>query len=341
VILPKRSIFWLAACLAGLPSSRAAAQPAADARAPAAVVDEATRAAARDLGAAGTSAYVAGDYEEASEKLERAFQLMPVPSLGLWSARAFAKRGLFVQAAERYLAVQALDLGPGNPKVQLDAQRSAAAERAELMPRVPQLRVELDGAAPQEVKVMVDGVAAPALVIGEGWPVNVGAHQVVATRGAERVEASSEVSEGQTAEVVLRFSAPTAEGGSHVYHAANGDSTAPGAPDAVNPIPWRTIGWVTIGVGGAALVTSGIIGIVAKQKRDDLRSSVNCDENDRCLDTPEARSYNRLVDFSTVGWVGGVVLAGAGTLLVLTAPGSDGSVELGLGLSSASVRGRF
>jgi hypothetical protein len=183
-------------------------------------------------------------------------------------------------------------------------------------------------------------VPAPALVIGEGWPVNVGAHQVVATRGTERVEASSVVSEGQTAEVVLRFSAPPGEDGSHVYHAANGDGAAPGAPDDLNPVPWRTIGWVTIGVGGAALVTSGILGLVAKDKRDELRSSADCDEN-RCLDTPEAQSYNRLVDFSTVGWIGGVVLAGAGTLLVLTAPGSDGSVEVGLGLSGASFGGRF
>jgi hypothetical protein len=346
--MPNRSTFWLVACLVGLSSGRAVAQPAqpADSPAPAPVLDDATRAAARDLGAAGTQAYLAGNYEEASEKLERAFQLMPVPSLGLWSARALAKRGLLAQAAERYSSVQSLALGPGNPKVQLEAQRSALVERAELVPRVPHLRVTLNGARPDEVTLMVDGAPAPALVIGERWPVNPGTHRVLATRGTERSEASSEVREGQTAEVVLQFSAPTptltvAEGNS-VKPAADNTRAAPSAPHDANRVPWRDIGWVTLGVGGATLVTSGIIGFVAKQKGDELRGKRDvCRANDQCLNTPEVRSYNRLVDLSTVGWIGGAVLAGAGTLLVLTAPESDGAVEVGLGLSAVSVSGHF
>jgi uncharacterized protein HemY len=69
-------------------------------------VDAATRFAVRKLGDAGVSAYRAGDYESASEKLEKAYELMPVPSLGLWSARALVQRGSWTQAAERYLTTR-------------------------------------------------------------------------------------------------------------------------------------------------------------------------------------------------------------------------------------------
>jgi hypothetical protein len=45
--------------------------------------DEATRTAARALGTAGVEAFEAGDMNTASDKLEKAYQLLKVPSLGL------------------------------------------------------------------------------------------------------------------------------------------------------------------------------------------------------------------------------------------------------------------
>ena len=50
--------------------------------------DSATRDAARGLGLSGVEAYQAGDYDVASNRLEKAYSLINVPSLGLWSARA-------------------------------------------------------------------------------------------------------------------------------------------------------------------------------------------------------------------------------------------------------------
>lgn len=331
----RRSILWLVACLVA-PGSALAAEPArAPSAAPSAsVIDDATRAAVRKLGDAGTNAYEAGDYELASEKLEKAFQLLMVPSLALWSARALAKRGLLAQAAERYLLVQRLDAGPGNPAVQDEARRQAALERAELMPRLPYLRVRLDGASAGEVSVSVDGAPLPALLVGEDWPANPGAHHVVGTRGAERVEASCELAEGQTLEVVLRFPHR-----SRVASATQADVT--GVVDAAESgLPWRSIGWVTLGIGGATLVASGVVGIVASREYDALTSSADC-LAEQCLSSrrSDVESYHRLVDVSTFGWISGAVLAGAGTLLVLTAPGSD--VSVGLGPAGANVGGRF
>ena len=72
--------------------------------------DSATRDAARSLGLSGIEAYQAGNYELASSRLEKAYALLNVPSIGLWSARALAKRNRPVEAAARYFEVLALPL---------------------------------------------------------------------------------------------------------------------------------------------------------------------------------------------------------------------------------------
>jgi hypothetical protein len=62
-------------------------------------VDDATRGAARTLGYDGVKAYNAGDYAVADQKLEKAYRVLKVPSLGLWSARTLVKLGRLVEAS--------------------------------------------------------------------------------------------------------------------------------------------------------------------------------------------------------------------------------------------------
>src|SRR5688572_19645010 len=70
--------------------------------------DAARRERARQLGYAGIRAYAAGNYSAASTQLEESFGLLPVPSLGLWSARALVKLGKLLEAERRYRGVVAL-----------------------------------------------------------------------------------------------------------------------------------------------------------------------------------------------------------------------------------------
>jgi hypothetical protein len=58
--------------------------------------EDPVRTEARALGSAGVQAYALKDFEMASAKLDEAFQLVPVPTLGLWSARALIKLGKWV-----------------------------------------------------------------------------------------------------------------------------------------------------------------------------------------------------------------------------------------------------
>lgn len=324
---------------------------------------DATRAAVRKLADAGVAAYRAGDLEGASEKLEKAYQLMPVPSLALWSARALMGRGAWTRAAERYLSARRLALGPGDPRIQEQAQQVAAVERAALVPRIPSLRVHVEGAAAGEVSVTVDGTALPPLLVGEDWPVNPGTHDIVGVRGSERVEATASVGEGQHAEVSLRFVAALSVAPGNVSGAPSASVVvAPssasilaleGAPvetksehdraASASDTPgsaWQTAGWVTLGVGGATLLTSGVLGLVAQQKHRELTSSEACLGNS-CLESDEVETYNSLVDLSTVGWISGAVLLGAGAVLVLTVPGSDGATRVAVTPSTVGIVGQF
>jgi hypothetical protein len=90
------ALAWLlgvTVAVAGLPTVRCAAES---------TPDDATRAAARQLGEQGIEAYRAEDYKAAEQTLDRAYQLFAVPTLGLWSARVRARLGHLVEAAERY-----------------------------------------------------------------------------------------------------------------------------------------------------------------------------------------------------------------------------------------------
>lgn len=107
--------------------------------------DDAVRAKARALAYAGVEAYAVGEYAGASEKLEESYRLLPVPSLGLWSARSLVKLGKLVEAEARYRAVAGLIVSPSAPPVQHRAKRDSARELLALLPKIPTLELELSG----------------------------------------------------------------------------------------------------------------------------------------------------------------------------------------------------
>ena len=60
--------------------------------------------AARKLAEDGVAALQNGDAATAVQKLEKAHNMLKAPSVALWSARALAKRGLLIEAAEAKLS---------------------------------------------------------------------------------------------------------------------------------------------------------------------------------------------------------------------------------------------
>src|SRR5215831_5243371 len=104
-----------------LAASSANAQPGAD-------VDDRARATARALGQDGVNDFMHDRYVEAAEKLDRAYAIVHIHTLGPWSARARVKLGRLVEAAERYLEVARMPVTQGDPAKQEAARASAASE---------------------------------------------------------------------------------------------------------------------------------------------------------------------------------------------------------------------
>jgi hypothetical protein len=309
--------------------------------APSTAVDDETRSAARQLGTDGVKAYQAGDYDEASERLERAFSLLEAPSLGLWSARALEKKGQLVKAAERYLKTTRLAVeAGGDAKVQEQAQADAATELEALRPRIPALVIELEGASAEEVEVTINGAPIKAALIGTARPTDPGSVEIVARRGEQEVRQRVDLSEGQSRTLTLNM-----ETGEAVATAGALSQPPPeGAGDTGGgKARWQIpVGWTTLGLGIAGLATGGVAAGVAAAEFE--TASAGCDNNN-CPPGSEDQvaGYNTLRIVSSVGFIAGGVLAAAGITFLLTAPKRSEAAFVApmIGLGTLGVHGRF
>lgn len=298
--------------------------------------DDATRSAARTLGYSGVEAYQAGDYATASDKLEKAYRILQVPSLALWSARALVRLGRLVEASERYRDALRLSPEGGDVDVQKRAQTEAASELEALKPRVPVLIIQLRGAKPREVALVIDGVRSTTELIGEARPTNPGEHRVVVRRGAEQLVRDIALAEGeQRTELFELAEQPVA---TPAVAASPAVDSALRAEAAEGGTARRTFGFVALGVGGASLVASGIVTGLALGKKSDL----GCVDN-RCDPSvsDEVESYNSLRTVSTITFFAGIALGAAGAVLVVSAPATAERVALAVGPGSVGITGSF
>ncbi len=318
--------------------------------------DSATVASAREIAKDGLAAYDAGKYDEAADKLGCAYQLVKVPTLGLYTARALLQLGKLIEASEIYLETTRLEVTGSHAAAQEQAQKEAAQARSALLPRIPKLVVRIDGAEAGEVTVEVDGQAIPTALLGVGHLVNPGTREIKGRRGDQAVVEQAELGEGDRKTVVLRFgvegpaAAPAAGGraGAATKPAPTVGSSPPerGADEATEGNTQRLLGWIGVGVGGAGLVAGSITGLVAMGQRTSLQDE-GCEGNACYTDqASDVDSYNSMRTASSVGFiVGGVGLA-AGATLLLTAPSHaerapTAGAGLWIGVGSAGVSGRF
>ena len=303
--------------------------------------EDSTRAAARALGYAGVEAYQAGNVDVASEKLEKAYSVLHVPSLGLWSARALAKRGKLVEAAERYLAVTRLSIASGDVEVQKAAQGDALNEVEALQATIPTLVVNISGADANAVTVSVDGAAVPPGLLGEAVPVNPGSHHIEATLGARRVARDVTLGLRQRERVLLELG-ETVQVENAAGPPAAAATTQPAADVGTSPATTRrTLGWVALGTGAAGLVVGGVTGVLVLTKQHALDDS-GCRNADNCPKSlaGDVDSYNSMRAISTVSFIAGGVLAGAGLVLLVSAPRATTTAVV-LSPRSIALSGRF
>ena len=320
--------------------------------------DSAKIAAARKIGFAGVKDYQAGKYAEASDKLERAYALVKAPTLGLWSGRALMKTGKWVAAAERFLEATRLPLPETNRANHEKAKKDAAQERQQLLPKIPNLVVNISGAPVSEVQLTIDSVAIDSALIGIAQPIDPGKHSVVATWKGQEKKREVQLAEAGKESIELKFDASSA---ATVPAPVPAPTTEPAtSPPPTTPPPSggsdaavdtgetgssNTLAYVALGVGGAGLLAGTITGVIAMGKKSDLEDSGFC-SGDKC--GPQAHddvdSLNSMRTISTIGFVVGAVGVGAGLTLLLTGGEEEATAtatDIYVGPSSVRFRGSF
>lgn len=305
------------------------------------------RSVARDLGYSGIEAFQAGQFEVASERLEKAYAVLHVPSLGLWSARALVKQGKLVEAADRYAEVARIDISSGDEAVQKKAQADAQTELEETRKTLPGVLIRVQGAAAADVSLRIDGAPVSKQLLGELTPLNPGEHVVEVTVGTHVQTRRFSVTLGVRKE--LTFKSASQAGGAEVEeHAVQGDS--PGskarAPDSSKPASrgslQRTLGWVSVGVGAAGVAAGAITGALVLGRESSLKAKPGC-EDGTCPNelSSDVSSYNTLRTVSTTAFIAGGALSALGVVLVLSTPKAEQQTALRVSPSFVELEYRF
>jgi hypothetical protein len=213
---------------------------------------------ARALYKEGKELRARGDLAGALEKLQAAHALGNTPVTGIELARTYVMVGHIVEAREVCLYIARLGVAADETEKSVAARSEAARLADELQPRIPTLRVKVEGLqAGERARLSIDGGEVPGAALGEPQKVNPGKHAVAIRVGdgaaAREVSRDTEVTEGQTGQITLALpAAPVVP--------------APVVPGAVvepeAPARTRDAGWVVkLGFGTAA--AGGAMGLVA------------------------------------------------------------------------------
>lgn len=294
----------------------------------------ADRESARALMDKGHDAYDSGHFGEALRPFEQAHALMKLPTTGLWLARTREKLGRLVEARDVALEASRLPVQANESEALGKARREAEALAAALAPRIPTLELEVVGAPPEAVTVVLDGDRLSPAAVGIPRKLDPGCHTLVArAEGYRTVEQEVELAEGATRHVVL-----TLQPGE-----AGAPARADGAPPAVESgIP--TLAYLGFGLGAAGLAAGSVTGVLALSRASDAEAQCSAG---RC--PPAARdeidASNTFADVSTVSF--GVGLAGLalGVLVVVMDDGPPEQASLPLradvGLGGVTLAGSF
>jgi len=281
-------------------------------------VDWKTRAAARTLGVEGLQLMRQEEWEEAYDKLERAYKLYSVPTLGLATARCLEKLGRLVEAAERYREVGATKVERSDGFQQNSAVKAAQQERAILLPRIPSLEVMVRGDRGDGLEVLVDTEILPPELVDTAHPVDPGEHEVRVRRGDVTITESATLEEGETARVVVKLP----------------DLPLPPLPPKKGT-DWTPFVWGGFGIGGGGLLTAIINGSVAIRLRGTLRD--RCAPDGICPPTAHdvVDGYDAARYATTVGFVLAGVGVAAGCVFFFL---DDDADQIGVGPTGLQLR---
>jgi hypothetical protein len=308
--------------------------------------DDASRSAARAIGTAGVEAFQHGDYAAANDRLEKAYRVLRVPSLGLWSARALAKAGRLVAASERYRETMQLDVSEGNAAIQKQAQADASSDLDALVPRIPSVVIQVEGLQTGDLVLSLDGSPVSSALVGERRPVDPGKHVIEAHQGDRRANAEVVLAEGETKTVALSLQAGSAGASASGSPTSTTDLNPPATDSGSHPNklgPQKTAALVAAGLGVVGVVVGAVFGLDSKSDHDQSNTGGHCtgnvcDKQGLALSN-SARSAGNV---STVAFIVGAAGLAGGSVLWFTAKHQEPSAaQVGLGFGTVQLRGHW
>ena len=276
--------------------------------------------AAREAERAGAAAEKDGAWQAARDAYQKALNLQDTIDTRLRLARAEARLGRIVEAADHYRIV--IDAKGAPPSAKAAAQKELAA----VVERIPLITVQVP--AGFSGTVHIDKMEITAESLGKPIEVSPGTRIVAAEAKGYEPFSRSVVMGDRGREVVDVKLVPV-----HTAVVSTNDGATR-----------RTIGYVSLAVGGAGLIVGAGFGIASRSTRDDLRTS--CPDKVCPVSLQDDYDKGRMqATVANIGFVTAGVGAVLGTVLLLTAPKKrepgSASVTPYVGLGSVGVGGEF
>jgi hypothetical protein len=273
-----------------------------------------------------------GDFEHACPKFKQSYDLDAGGGTLLNLAECYEKQGKFASAWSSFKEALVIAQRDGRPeRVEYAKKHIAIVE-----PKVSKITIEV----PSEVNepglsVSLDGAPLGDAAWGVGMPVDPGAHQITASAPSKQIyEQTVQIDNGSTSIKIPKLEA-AASGAAPPPVAVDQDVVKkPVTGEPVSGNSQRTVGFVIGGAGIVALGVGSYFGLHAMSKWSDRKD--NC-PNGACTQAAKSAGDDAksAALISDIGFGVGIIAAGVGTYLVLSA---KPSVESASESTSAHAR---
>lgn len=315
------------------------------------------KAGARALAEQAIDAFNKGRFEQAVDLLRRAETLVHSPGHWLYMGRAYVKLGRLVLAQEAFLKAEREPLSDDSPEAFRAAVADASTELETLRPRIAKVTIDLVGVERSLATVKVDGAAVPSALVGVPMPVDPGERQFQATApGMLPASQSLMVAEGASTQITLTLQPDPAVNANASGEAPPASEPTPGSPDASESTKDLLLyGGIGAAVLGAGAIVGGYLNYQLGNPRKDQADELfeECDPRGTCETSGQAAIIDDLDSRAKGRWytgiglmsLGGVLVAGGATMIVLSFQDSSGETALSISpwatQNSIGINGTF